>query len=67
MIGAYLSFSVVQASLPGLLASRAFPPFSLLTKRIPAISAAINGRVWVWIGWHYWLYRPSPTKPWTRV
>ena len=35
MIGAYLSFSVVQASLPGLLASRAFPPFSLLTKRIP--------------------------------
>ena len=38
MIGAYLSFSVFQACLLGLLCLRAFPSFSLLTKRIPALS-----------------------------
>ena len=35
MIGASLSFSVIQACLPGLLFLRASPLFSLLTKRIP--------------------------------
>lgn len=39
MIGAYLSFSVVRAYLPGLLSLRAFPLFSLLTKRIPGQAA----------------------------
>jgi hypothetical protein len=35
MIGAYLSFSFVQAYLLGLLSLRASPHFCLLTKRIP--------------------------------
>ena len=35
MIGAYLSFSVLQAYLLTLLSLRAFPLFCLLTKRIP--------------------------------
>jgi hypothetical protein len=35
MIGAYLSFSVAQAYLRGLLSLRDSPHYSLLTKRIP--------------------------------
>ena len=46
MIGASLSFSFIQAYLPGLLFLRAFPLFSLLTKRIPTAryAAAVGDR-----------------------
>ena len=54
MIGASFSFSFIQACLPGPLSSRAFPSFSLLTKRIPTDPQDSTWKV---------LPLPSPPSP----